>query len=516
MSDRRGLHDLFTASAARTPHAPAVIEPSGPVSYGELDERADALAGRLRGHGIGKGDRVLIWSPKSAHAIAAMQAVLRLGAIYVPVDPLTPPDRFAVIARESGARALCAPDDLTARVPSALRARLGYVGLDAVPVPGTPPRTPDAQDAWDTPDAPSPPTHARVAPDDLAYILYTSGSTGTPKGVCVSHRNALAFIDWAVAELAPTPHDRFANHSGFSFDLSVLDLYAAFSVGAAVCPIHAEYAYAPERLVAFLHRERISVWYSVPSVLTLMLRDGGLLDRPAPASLRALLFAGEPFPIGHVRALAAWCDARLLNLYGPTETNVCTFHEVVPADLMREVPVPIGGPCGGDQVWARRPDGTRAAPGEEGELVVSGPTVFAGYWGRPPQEGPYATGDRVIVRPDGSFDYLGRRDAMVKIRGHRIELGDVVAALHSHPGVAEAAVVPVGEGLDRVLAAFVVRARGSGFGNVALRRHLAARLAPHMIPGDIRFVDELPHTSRGKLDLAALQSPLNGAQKVQG
>ncbi|MFI9566652.1 amino acid adenylation domain-containing protein [Streptomyces rishiriensis] len=501
MSERRGLHDLLSASAARTPDAPAVVGPAGSMSYGELDERADALAGRLSGQGISKGDRVLIWSPKSANAIAAMQAVLRLGAIYIPVDPLTPPERFLVIARESGALALCAPEDLSARVPSPLRDCLACVDLDAAPVPDALPRTP---------------VSTCVEPDDLAYILYTSGSTGTPKGVCISHRSALAFIDWAVAELAPDPQDRFANHSGLSFDLSVLDLYAAFTVGAAVCLIQPEFAYVPEGLVEFLHRERISVWYSVPSALILMLRDGGLLDRPAPETLRALLFAGEPFPIGPLRALAAWSDARLLNLYGPTETNVCTYHEVRPADLARDLPVPIGKPCSGDRVWAIRADGSQAEPGEEGELVVSGPTVFAGYWGRQPQEGPYATGDRVKVRPDGSFDYLGRRDGMVKIRGHRIELGDVVAALYSHQGVAEAAVIAVGDGLDRVLAAFVVRSRGSAFGNVALRRHLADRLAPHMIPGDIRFVDRLPHNDRGKLDLAALQRPLHGPQKVQG
>jgi amino acid adenylation domain-containing protein len=499
MSERRGLHDLLAASAARTPDAPAVIGAAGSTSYGELDERADVLAGLLSARRIGKGDRVLIWSPKSADAIAAMQAVLRLGAVYVPVDPLTPPERFATIARESGALALCAPGDLSARVPSPLRDRLACIDLDAAP--GALPRTP---------------VNTCVEPDDLAYILYTSGSTGTPKGVCISHRNALAFIDWAVAELAPGPQDRFANHAAFSFDLSVLDLYAAFAVGAAVCPVPTEFAYAPQRLVEFLRGERISVWYSVPSVLILMLRDGGLLDRPAPTALRALLFAGEPFPIGYVRALATWSDARLLNLYGPTETNVCTYHEVRPADLARDLPVPIGRPCSGDRAWARRPDGAEAGPGEEGELVVSGPTVFGGYWGRPPQEGPYATGDRVKVRPDGAFDYLGRRDDMVKIRGHRIELGDVLAALYAHPGVAEAAVVAVGEGLDRSLAAFVIRSQGSGFGNVALRRHLAGRLAPHMIPGDIRFVDQLPHNDRGKLDLAARPIPVHAAQKVQG
>ncbi|MGA8117476.1 MAG: amino acid adenylation domain-containing protein [Actinocatenispora sp.] len=481
------LHDLVAGAAARTPDALAVGGPCGPMSYGQLDHRANVLANTLAAAGVGRGDRVLVWSPKSAAAIAATQAVLRLGAAYVPVDPLTPAERVSTIARGCAARALCAPAELLARRPGSLPDDLGCVDLDE-----------------HDPARPGTPVSTAVDPDDPAYILYTSGSTGTPKGVCISHRNALAFVDWAVAELAPGPRDRFANHASFSFDLSVLDLYAAFATGAAVCPVPTEFAYAPKRLVEFLHEERISVWYSVPSVLMLMQRDGGLLDQPPPRSLRALLFAGEPYPVQHVRRLAEWTGARLLNLYGPTETNVCTFHEVGAADLRRDTPVPIGTACGGDRAWARKPDGSTAVPGEEGELLVSGPTVFLGYWGEPPHEGPYATGDRVRVCPDGSFDYLGRGDGMVKVRGYRIELSEVTAALHTCPGVVEAAVGVVGQGLERRLTAFVVRDPGKTVGNVGLRRHLAARLPPHMIPDDVRFVEDLPRTARGKLDLADL------------
>ncbi|WP_344339492.1 amino acid adenylation domain-containing protein [Kitasatospora putterlickiae] len=485
-------------AAARTPQALAVAGPCGPVTYAELDARADALAGVMAGHGVRRGDRVLVWSPKSPDALAAMQAVLRLGAAYVPIDPLSPVERVATIARECAARAVCAPADLLSRVPGALRELLACV--DTAPPEGTAP--PDGA-------GPREPVSVLVDRDEPAYILFTSGSTGTPKGVTISHGNALAFVAWAVEELSAGPGDRFANHASFSFDLSVLDIYAAFAVGAAVCPVPTEFAYAPARLVEFLHQEHITVWYSVPSVLLLMQRDGGLLDRPAPGSLRALLFAGEPFPIHHVRRFAEWTDARLLNLYGPTETNVCTRHEARPEDLERDLPVPIGTACGGDRVWASTPDGRTAGPGEEGELMVSGPTVFLGYWGRPPQDGPYATGDRVRVRPDGSFDYLGRADGQVKVRGHRIELSEVTAALHTHPEVAEAAVAAVGDGLDRRLAAFVARTPASVLGNIALRRHLAQLLPPQMIPDDVRFVDELPRNHRGKLDLAALVSAHN-------
>jgi clorobiocin biosynthesis protein CloN4 len=312
-------------------------------------------------------------------------------------------------------------------------------------------------------------------------------------------------VDWAVAELAPEPADRFANHAPFTFDLSVLDLYAAFAAGASVHLIPAELSYAPVQLVEFLYRQQISVWYSVPSALALMMRQGGLLERPAPEALRTVLFAGEPFPIVQLRALAAWIpQGRLLNLYGPTETNVCTYHEVAPADLDRDRPVPIGIAASGDKVWAQRADGAVAGPGEEGEVVVDGPTVMLGYWGQPRPAGPYHTGDFARVRPDGSFDYLGRRDHMVKVRGHRIELGEVESVLAQHTDVAEAATVVVGDGVDARLVAFVVPHAGRQPGPLALRQHSAERLPRYMIADELHVLPGLPRTENGKIDRRAL------------
>jgi clorobiocin biosynthesis protein CloN4 len=399
------LQDMVTKAAGLTPGALAVAGPDAELSYRGLDRAADALAARLRARGVGRGDRVVIWLDKSALMVAAMQAALRLGAVYVPVDGANPAARAARIARNCTA-AVVLTDPGRATEPEV--GDLPVEILDGLPTPGAAP----------------PVRPHRVGPDDLAYILYTSGSTGEPKGVSITHRNAMAFVRWAAGEVRATATDRFSNHAPFGFDLSVLDLYAAFLAGASVHLIPSALAYAPRQLVDFLVRERITVWYSVPSALALMVRDGGLLERPAPPALRALLFAGEPCPVPVLTRLAGHLPGvRLLNLYGPTETNVCTFHEVTPEDLARGVPVPIGRACCGDDAWAERDTGGRAGPGEEGELVVSGPTVMAGYWGRPPQRGPYRTGDLVRVRADGGFEYVGRRDHMVKIRGHRVELG---------------------------------------------------------------------------------------------
>lgn len=480
------LHSLLIEAAAKHPERIAVVDSDGPVRYDRLDRMADAMAGRLIELGAGRGDRIVVWDDKSAAAIAAMQAALRIGAVYVPVDGATPSSRVAVIARDCAARVICTTRTRMTRLraDSAFTAR----SLDLTVEP-TPPRTPI--------DVP-------VASDDLAYILYTSGSTGAPKGVCISHRNARSFIDWAVRTLGAGPDDRFANHAPLTFDLSVLDLYTAFAVGASVHLVPSTLAYAPVQLTEFLYGHRITIWYSVPSALILMIREGGLLERPAPPELRAVLFAGEPFPIGHVRDLSSWTSARLLNLYGPTETNVCTSHEVVTGDLLRDRPVPIGSPASGDAVRAEKPDGTVAGPGEEGELVVTGPTVMAGYWGREPQRGPYRTGDIVRVLDGGLFDYVGRRDHMVKVRGHRVELGEVEATLAMHPGVAEAVVIVRGAGMDARLEAFVVPRPGHEPGVLALKRHCAERLPRYMIADEFHFVPSLPRTRTGKTDRAML------------
>jgi amino acid adenylation domain-containing protein len=486
------LDHLVLRSAARWPDNLAVHAPSGDLTYAELDAMANRIARLLQAGGVRAGDRVAIWLPKSGEAVAAMQAALRLGAAYVPIDVLSPPARARTVMEDCAVRAV------VTRAESASSVFASYAGEKPYVLAAE-----DLRTALESTSA-EPVERPAMGPNDLAYILYTSGSTGRPKGVCITHRNALAFVEWAVDALGVTETDRFSNHAPFHFDLSVLDLYAAFSVGGAVCLVPEGAAYAAEHLVKFLHGEKITVWYSVPSALTLMMEHGGLLERGS-GSLRALLFAGEAFPMKHLRRIReALPGVAMWNLYGPTETNVCTAYRVEHIAPTADA-ISIGQAVSGDRVWIRAAGGDEAAPGEEGELMVEGPTVFPGYWGQPRRDdSPYATGDLVRAGANGELHFLGRRDHMVKVRGHRIELGEIEAAVLAHPSARNAAAVVIGEGLAARIVVFLAVGQDRAPSLLDVKRLCSERLPRYMIPDDAVSMAELPRNANGKIDRRAL------------
>ena len=525
MTGFRFLHDLLDHTAQQHGERVAVREAEGTsITYRELSRLSDRVRDWLWSVGVRRGDRVGLWSSKSIDAVAAIFGVLKAGAAYVPLDPSGPIDRNTYILSHCSVAALILEKSfegpwLTSVPDPCAILRLGSAGggealrealadeFTCLPGGRTASRASD---------------HA--SPDegtwhDLAVILYTSGSTGRPKGVALSHRNALGFVDWCSAEFGLSEDDVFSSHAPFHFDLSVFDLYVPLMYGAVVFLIGERLGKDPRRLAQVLDEARISVWYSTPSVLTMMAQYGQL-ERHACSKLRLVLFAGEVFPIKHLRAVKELLPhPSYFNLYGPTETNVCTSYRIpdeIPGD--RTVPFPIGPVCPHLRARVVSDDGQEVLPGTEGELCIAGPNVMTGYFGAPKRTERaflvdddgirwYRTGDIVVDLGDEGFHFVGRRDRMVKKRGFRVELGDIEAALYRHPAVNEAAAIALtdpeeGIRIHAVLGCPDTAKRPS---IIELRGFCARELPAYMIPDTIGFCESLPKTSTNKVDYRKLE-----------
>lgn len=512
-------HQLLERAVLQWPDQVAVEEEDGAtMTYRALADLSDRLRDRLQHLGVRRGDRVGVYLHKSIDTVATIFGILKAGAAYVPVDPGAPAARNAYILDDCSVKVVVLEDRFVSALPTeALSNGVTPVLLTLRGI-GAGLALDQALQRLQHEDPVRVAASPEVELDSLAYILYTSGSTGKPKGVMLSHRNAMSFIDWCSEAFQPQASDRFSSHAPFHFDLSILDLYVPLKHGATVVLIGAEVGKDPGRLAALIAAKRISSWYSTPSVLSLLAQYGKLAQHDYSA-MRTVLFAGEVFPIKHLRTLKTlWPNPRYFNLYGPTETNVCTYFEV-PAQIpeARSQPFPIGQVCSHLEALVVDEQGQTVSTGAEGELCIGGPGVMQGYWNLPDRTARaflvtndgrrwYKTGDIVVQAADGNLSYISRRDRMVKKRGYRVELGEIEAGLYRHPAVKEAAVVALADdeyGV-RVLAYLSCKEAEPRPSVIELKRFCAETLPSYMVPDLFAFRDTLPKTSTDKVDYQRL------------
>ncbi|MGO4393371.1 amino acid adenylation domain-containing protein [Variovorax sp. M-6] len=492
------VHAMFDRQAAAHGDAVALVGEEGALRYRELADRAELVARRLQAQGVRAGDTVGVMLDRSSAAVIVLLGILKAGAAYVPVQPDFPAERIAFMFSHSDVRLVLTQAVYKALVPS----DRPLLCIDETAA-----------------DEAAPPPFASVTADgeSVAYVMYTSGSTGTPKGIEICHRAILRLVIGARYVALPAG-EAMLHAAPLGFDASTLEIWGPLLNGG-ICVVHDEQVPSGAGLARTIEQHSVrTAW------LTAALFNAVVDDEPAQlAGLRQLLIGGEALSVPHVRrALAAMPSLMLINGYGPTECTTFAATHRIPHDLPADArSVPIGRPINDTALRILSPSMAMLPAGLVGELCIGGRGLARGYLQRPdlsaerfvddpfgaPGERLYRTGDQVRWLPDGTIEYLGRIDGQVKIRGHRVETGEIEAALLAHPGIKSCAVVPRKDAAGHLrLVAYLV-ARDSEIPWTALRTHLADRLPEAMLPAAQVWLGQLPVTTNGKLDRRALPEP---------
>lgn len=505
------VQNFVSRNASERPESLFIKDGVDSISYGAMDEATNRLARALSRLGVSRGDGVALFIPKGIVFFEALIATLKADAYYLPLNLGSPEQRNRTILAHAGCRFVVC-DDTTASDARRLLLDLPNVTLIEL---GSELAQRDSAE----------PLEYENAANDLAYVLYTSGSTGEPKGVMIRHSNVANYAHWATDFFEITPEDRVSNHPGPHFDLSVFDIYSAMKAGASLHLVPPEASLFPIKIVDFIQENRLTVWNSVPSLYTFIVRAKAL-DGSKLRTLRALTFNGEVMPTSTLIEWMRTCPtARFVNQYGPTETTCASlFYELteIPTDAL--TPIPIGAPLANTQAFALSDDGHLIREGESGELHIGGAGVGSGYLNDPQKtrnayiRNPlhaggdsvvYRTGDIVALRPGGIFNFVGRKDFQIKVMGYRVELGDVEAALSSLGFVSSAAALGIPHPRSQdigIVAFFVPHDTARDIGAEKIKSHLQKLVPDYMVPKVFVCLDNMPTGSNGKIDRVALRA----------
>ena len=499
------LHVRFEKWAQSVPDRVAVVCGGESLTYGELDQRANKLALRLRASGVARGDLVGLRTERSLGVVVGILGILKAGGAYVPLDPAYPQERVQFMLADSGVRVVvtesAAVDDLEGSGAS-------LVLVDR-----------ECGEAQVSPDS-------GVQPEDLAYVMYTSGSTGKPKGVLITHRNVVRLFDATDGWFGFREDDVWSLFHSYAFDFSVWEMWGALLYGGRLVVVPYEVSRSPEAFRQLVLREGVTVLNQTPSAFRQFIAADVRSGPPVKTNLRYVVFGGEALELSSLRE---WFDRhgdarpRLVNMYGITETTVhVTYRPISIEDLQSGAGSVIGVPIPDLRLFVLDSHGAPVPTGVAGEIYVGGGGVSPGYLGRaeltaerfvpdPFGDGRsklYRTGDLARRLENGDLEYLGRIDDQVKIRGFRIELGEIEATLMRHPGIADAVVLAREDaGLDKRLVAYIVAAEGPNELIEELKAHLRGRLPEYMVPAHYVLLRELPLTPNGKTDRKALPVP---------
>jgi amino acid adenylation domain-containing protein len=497
------LGEVFAARVGLVPDAVAVVCGGVELSYAQLEERANRVARVLRGLGVGAESLVGVCLERGVDLVPVLVGVLKAGAGYVPLDPAHPVGRWGFVLGDTGAPVVVTSSALAPTVGEVFDGSLLVVDSGVL------------DDVSGDPVAPV------AGPDNVAYVIYTSGSTGRPKGVCVTHRNVLRLMGIGHQLYGFGDTDVWPLFHSFAFDVSVWELWGSLLFGGRLVVVPFATVRSPEDFLDVLVEHNVTVLNQTPSAFRGLVRLAGEGDpRVDQLSVRLVVFAGERLEFSQ---LGPWVARRglaspvLANMYGITETTVhSTFYQVRAGDVVSGAGNPIGVPLADLRIYLLDEDGNLVPIGVAGEIYVGGPGVARGYHARPgltaqrfvpdpfgvPGARLYRSGDLARRLPDGSLQFVGRADDQVKVRGYRVELGEVQAGLRAHPAVADAVVIHH----DELLVAYIVPAAG-GLDLADLRQGLAGRLPDYMVPARFIPVERIPLTANGKLDIRALPDP---------